>query len=173
MNAPESNTKPRRRKLTLTEWAEIGEVIGMVAVVISLLVLVYSINQNTIALRGATDNLLFELHAEWQSAIVQDPTLAAVRVKKELDPDAELTETESMRWTAHRHNLIDLWALAYSRYVEGLMPEEAWQAWNTYFVHRFGAQAEQLQRSEWEDWSWGWSPDFWQFVGESLGFVEG
>ena len=60
------------RKLSLSEWAQIGEVVGMVAVVFSLLMVVYSINQNTIALRGSNANLIFERHAELQALFIAD-----------------------------------------------------------------------------------------------------
>ena len=171
VSTPASNGRPPRRKLSLREWAQLGEVIGMVAVVVSLLLVVYSINQNTVALRGTTDNLLFELHTETQAMTIEDVSLAEIIVRLE-QPDAELTPVETVRWTRYRHNLLDLWALAYSRYSEGLMPEVAWQAWNTYFIHRFSHQAERLSREEWEEWHWGWSPEFWDFVGQSLGFIE-
>ena len=52
------------KKLSLSEWAQVGEVVGMVAVVLSLLMVVYSLNQNTEAIQGETGNLIFERHAD-------------------------------------------------------------------------------------------------------------
>ena len=54
------------RKLSLSEWAAIGELVGTFAVFVSLLFVVYSINQNTAAIQGSTENILFErIGDEW------------------------------------------------------------------------------------------------------------
>lgn len=157
------------RKLSLTEWAEIGEVIGMVAVVASLLLVVYSINQNTRALQGTTDNLIFERHAELQAAFIEDESLAAILVKLQ-QPDPRLSKIEEVRWWKYRLNLLDIWAMAYLRHREGLMGPQEWQAWNRYFVTTFNDGAERLSQAEWEELKYGFDPDFWDHVRRSLGF---
>lgn len=158
-----------RRKLTLAEWAEIGEVIGMVAVVVSLLLVVYSINQNTQALRGATDNLLFEQHAELQASFITDESMAAILAKLRRG-ESQLTAAEAVRWEKYRFNLLDIWAMAFMRYRDGLMGEEAWQAWNTYFQDTFTRGPEQLTKAEWDGLVQGFPPGFWEHVQRSLGF---
>jgi hypothetical protein len=45
------------RKPSLSEWAAIGELVGTFAVFVSLLFVVYSINQNTAAIQGSTENI--------------------------------------------------------------------------------------------------------------------
>ena len=70
------------KKLTLTEWAAAGELVGTVAVVISLLFVAYSINRNTEATQAATENILFEQHTDLANHFLSDPTLADILVKK-------------------------------------------------------------------------------------------
>ena len=48
------------RKLTLSEWASIGELVGTFAVFVSLVFLVYSVKQNTAAIQGSNENILFD-----------------------------------------------------------------------------------------------------------------
>lgn len=50
------------RRLTLSEWAAVGEIVGTIAVVISLVFVVYGLNQNTAAIHGSTENIIFERH---------------------------------------------------------------------------------------------------------------
>ncbi len=144
----------------------------MVGLLVSLLLVVYSINQNTVALRGATGNLLFELHADLQSTFLEDASLAAIVVKLE-GSDPQLTDVERVRWTKYRHNLLDLWAMAYQRHLEGLMTEEEWDAWNQYFVYAFAEDSERMTLEEWRSWAYGWDPGFWAWVGDALGFPAG
>ena len=50
-------TESGRKRLSLAEWAQLGEVVGVFAVLASLLLVIYSINQNTTALRGAAKSM--------------------------------------------------------------------------------------------------------------------
>ena len=159
--------EPGRKRLSLAEWVQLGEVVGVFAVLASLLLVIYSINQNTTALRGATGNLVFELHSELQGKFIDDPALAALYVKAE-ESAAVLSEEETVRWTKYRHAMLDLWAMAYQRNVEGLYADAEWQAWNDYFVHVFSDQAERMTQGEWVAWSYGWDDTFWRWVGSEL-----
>jgi hypothetical protein len=47
------------KKLSLSEWAAVGELVGTLAVFVSLIFVIYSINQNTAAIQGSTENLIF------------------------------------------------------------------------------------------------------------------
>ena len=81
------------KKFTLTEWAAAGEIVGTVAVVISLLFVAYSINRNTDATQASSENILFERHTELANQFMLDPTLAEIMVKRR-NGDADLTEVE-------------------------------------------------------------------------------
>ena len=155
------------RKLSLSEWAQIGELIGMIGVVLSLLMVVYSVNRNTVALQGETGNLIFERHMELKTTFMTDVSLAAIYVKKR-SPTPELTDVESVRWDNYIFNLLDIWAMAHSRNQNGLLPPEEWVGWNTYFARVFSKDAEKLSRSDWEAWSSGYEADFWEHVAQSV-----
>jgi hypothetical protein len=47
-------------ELTLGEWAAVSEIFGMVAVVVSLLLVVGSTRKNTAAMHTADDNFLYQ-----------------------------------------------------------------------------------------------------------------
>jgi len=124
------------RILSLSEWAAIGEIIGTVAVVISLLFVVFSLNQNTAAIHGSTENIIFEMHADLTNQFMLDPTLAEILVKMRGD-SPQLSAIEAVRWEKYPLNLLDIRALAFMRYQRDLLAQDQWYAWNDYFMGLF------------------------------------
>lgn len=155
------------KKLTLSEWASIGELIGTFAVFVSLLFVVYSINQNTAALQGSTENILFERIGDLSAQVIADPTLAELIVKKR-DGGIELTPVEEVRWEKYQLVLLDVWALAFNRHRRGLLASDQWEAWDVYFSEIFSTGAERMPEAQWESLSYAYDPVFWQHVGTLL-----
>lgn len=155
------------RRLTLSEWVAVGELVGTVCVLVSLLFVIYSINQNTAALQGSTENLLFERHTELVNHFMDDPSLAAILVKMRGE-NPELDEIEAVRWEKYQLHLLDIWALAYNRYRRDLLAQEEWDAWNRYFTDLFRHGGERLTKSRWEELRYGYGDRFWTHVNGSL-----
>jgi len=151
------------KKLTLSEWAAVGEIVGTVAVVISLLVVAYSIDRNTAATHASNENILFERHAELANHFMLDPTLAEILVKRR-NGDADLSDVEAVRWEKYELNLLDIWAMAYNRYQRELLAENQWVAWDTYFTHLFSSGGEAISKARWEELQYGFDKDFWGHV---------
>jgi hypothetical protein len=155
------------KKLTLTEWAAAGEIIGTVAVVISLLFVGYSINRNTDATQASSENILFERHTDLANQFMLDPTLAALMVKRR-NGDADLTDVEVIRWEKYELNMLDIWALAHNRYQRGLLSEDQWETWDRYFTHMFSNESEAISKARWEELHYGFDREFWNHVGAVL-----
>ena len=155
------------KKLTIIEWAAAGEIVGTIAVVISLLVVAYSIDRNTAATHASNENILFERHAELANQFMLDPTLAAILVKRR-NGDADLSDVEAVRWEKYELNLLDIWAMAYNRHERELLAENQWGAWDTYFAHMFSSGGEAISKSRWEELRYGFDQDFWEHVGAAL-----
>ena len=155
------------RKLTLTEWAAAGEVISTIAVVISLLFVAHSINRNTAATQASSENILFERHTDLANQFMLDPTLAGLLVKKR-DGVEEFTGVDAIRWEKYELNMLDIWALAHSRFQRGLLSKEQWLTWDGYFTHLFSNEAEAITRSRWEELQYGFETEFWTHVGTAL-----
>ena len=151
------------KKFGLNEWAQIAEVLGVVGVIVSLLFVAYSVNQNTEALQGSNGNILFERHAELQSAIVSDASMAEILVKIRENSPA-LTPVESVRWEKYQLNMLDIWAMAFNRHRQELIGSEQWQAWDDYFAGQFSNDAEKIDREFWENFRYGYDADFWAHV---------
>ena len=155
------------KRLTLKEWAAVGEIVATVAVVISLLFVGYSINRNTDATQASSENILFERHTDLANQFMIDPTLAELMVKRR-NGNADLTETEAIRWEKYELNMLDIWALAYSRYQRDLLSEEQWMTWDRYFTHMFSIEVEVISKSRWEELQYGFETEFWGHVGAAL-----
>ena len=155
------------KKLTLTEWAAAGEIVGTVAVVISLLVVAYSIDRNTAATHASNENILFERHADLANQFMLDPTLAEILVKRR-NGDADLSDVEAIRWEKYELNLLDIWAMAYNRHQRELLAENQWVAWDRYFTHMFSTGGEAITKARWEELQYGFDDEFWKHVGAAL-----
>ena len=125
----------------------------------------YSLNQNTDAIQGSTENVLFERQAELSGQVMQDPSLAAILVKRRNDK-REFTEVEALRWELYELGLLDIWALAHTRHQRELLGDRQWIAWDTYFTHLFSNSAEKMGKERWQELEYGFDRGFWVHVGE-------
>ena len=135
-------------KLALRDWASVAEIIGTIAVVVSLLFVAYSVNHNTEVLQSLNDNLLYEYDEHGISDIVNDPSMAAILVK--LDNNEPLTATENERFLQYRYRTLNMWELAHDRYVEGLFPEEKWVGWSASLGYTVTRGPRRLPKEVWE-----------------------
>ena len=94
-------------KLALRDWASVAEIVGTVAIVISLLFVAYSVNHNSAVLQSLNDNLLYEYDAQAISDVVTDPSMAAILVK--LDNGEQLTAIERERFQQFMYRYLNMW----------------------------------------------------------------
>ena len=134
-------------KLALRDWASVAEIVGTVAIVISLLFVAYSVNHNSAVLQSLNDNLLYEYDAQAISDVVTDPSMAAILVK--LDNGEQLTAIERERFQQFMYRYLNMWELAHDRYVDGLFPEEKWLGWNATLADVITQGPRRLPGEEW------------------------
>jgi len=122
-------------ELTLFDWAAISEILGMAAVIISLLLVVGSIRQNTAAMHTANDNFMYERQDAIVATLVTDPSLAALSVKH--SNREQLSETEHVRmWNQLFRDML-MWELAFTRHKDGLLSPSQWQGWDSAYSPQF------------------------------------
>ena len=102
------------KKLTLPEWAAFAEIVGTIAVVVSLLFLAYTIEQNTAVMQSVNDNFLYELDDRLQADIVLTEDLATILLKHY--NGEELSDTDELRIRRHGIRQISAWELAFDRH---------------------------------------------------------
>jgi hypothetical protein len=119
------------RKLSLSEWSSLAEVVASVAVVISLVFVGFSINQNSHILKATNDSLIFEIQDSIMGQIAGDPVLASIVVK--LQGGEEITAIEAKQWEWHLWRWLAAWELAFNRHSDELMADDDWRGWDRAF----------------------------------------
>ena len=119
-------------KLKLAEWANISEIVGTLAVVVSLLLLVRSVDQNTKVITASEANNIWD---SWRQIavlpVLNNAQLADVS-SKVLDSQ-ELSIAEQRQWDVYLSAQIDLFAQLFERRNSGLISAEYWDYWENGF----------------------------------------
>jgi hypothetical protein len=69
------------KRLTIIEWAAIGEIVATVGVLISIGFLAHGINRNNEVLQATNDNLIYELVGTAYGEVYSGPYLSPIRAK--------------------------------------------------------------------------------------------
>jgi len=112
------------KKLSLSEWSDISQVVSAMAVVASLVYVGFEIGRNTEASRAATRQSIAETDFEYVGATIDPLTLAEAEAKYEAGLDLTLTEQFILRERQHLN--FRIFENAYYQYRVGLLEEETW-----------------------------------------------
>ena len=86
------------RKLSLSDWGSVAEIVATVAVVISLIFVVISLERNTAVMQASNDNFIYELQYGRVRDIVSSPGMASIYVKHRNGEDLSAEEKERFYW---------------------------------------------------------------------------
>ena len=113
----------------LQRWSLIAEIVGGIAVVLSIVYLAVEVQRNTNAIQSQTQQGLLELVAEDNMVVATNAELADlyVRAQKNL---AGLTEVERERYKRLVSHAFNIWEQAFLTYTNGTMEEQTWLGWN-------------------------------------------
>jgi hypothetical protein len=126
------------RKLSLSDWASLAEIVGTVAVVISLIFVVISLERNTAVMQANSDNFIYELQYARTRDIVSSPGMASIYVKHRNGEDLSAEEQERFFWDKMQE--LSTWELAFNRHRDGLFSTQLWEGWNEYYEVSFPTQ---------------------------------
>jgi hypothetical protein len=151
------------KKLTIIEWAAIGEIVATVGVLISIGFLAHGINRNSEILQATNDNLIYELVGAAYGAVYSSPYLAPIRAK--LLRGEELDVVERDRYDYFLYQQMDIWELAFDRHSEGLLSDNKWESWNMSFEGDVMGDPFGLSRETWKQNDY-YGPDFTRHINE-------
>ena len=118
--------------MTLQDLGNIGEFVGAIGVIASLVYLAVQIRQNTRSLRAATYQSLAEATAATSTHFLSDPELARI-VRVGSVGSERLSEDELARFHAFLVIAFRRFDSIFLHYRQGTLPEDAWQAyWHSY-----------------------------------------
>ena len=146
------------RKLSLSEWASLAEIIGAFAVVISLLLVVSSLDRNTTAIQAQVGDTSFAAVREVNLDLLNNPELFDITLRAVESLDS-LDEAEMEKYKVWLHVNLDLWERQYNWEVSGLLQKDRIdRGWSGYF----SAWAKRYVTGElWSDIKWRFTdPDF-------------
>jgi len=121
-----------KRKLSLSEWAALAEVVGTLGVIISLVFLVISINRSTAEAAAGASQDFFNSVLTVEMALASDAEWSAIVVAGR-KADAHLSETDQFRYDAYIVSMIDNWDGMQSRFDDGLMKLESLEDYDAFF----------------------------------------
>lgn len=143
----------------LQKWAQVAEITGAAAVVISLLYVGYQVRENTAATQSQTEMNLFGLSTELH-AWYQDPAFVALVAKANADYDA-LSDAERMQLERFVMTGLDLWAYAWKSFQRGTLDAGEWKAWDGFFA---GEMRTESWRRTFDKFRYGYADSFKQHV---------
>lgn len=116
-------------KLSLERWALIAEIIGGVAVILSVIYLGFEVRQNTSAMKSLTHQQMFDTTSSLNQSISNDPQLAKLLAAANIDY-TKLSDGEKNQLMFLWINWFNMWHSGYLNWVAGFLDEEAWVLWD-------------------------------------------
>jgi hypothetical protein len=104
-------------KRTLSDWAAIAEIVGTIAVVVSLLFVASSIQQNTAELRLQNNNYMYEQANSALEALMSQPLLVETLTK--VEATESLTTADEYRHLAWVTHNLNRWEMAFYWHQDG------------------------------------------------------
>ena len=122
------------KKFSLKDWAEFSEIIAAIAVIISVVFLVISINRNTMELQAQNINDLYDSLREIEMTVLADAELAEIVRRVEAGGFDSLTEQEAFRHMIFITQHLSIWEQMYGRWADGSVSKEVYADWESYFI---------------------------------------
>jgi hypothetical protein len=150
--------------MSLGDLANLGQIIGAIAVVISLFYVAYQIRQNTNAVRSATAQAVHEHFAKWYHLLAADGDLSQIVANGLLDYSS-LSDQEKARFIATFMAFLSYSQNAFLKWREGLLASPLWMGWELLIMNLICAPGG---RTFWKERSYLLGEEFRQYVESDL-----
>ncbi len=119
------------KKLSLKEWAAVAEIVGTAGIIVSLLFVAHSVNQNTELVQSAHSTLMYELSTSAVDEQIEDGDYAIFSAKRSYglefqDENEAKTLYSLLRYLTH-------WELLIARHGDGLVNDDVYLEWSRYY----------------------------------------
>src|SRR6476620_11430810 len=150
--------------MNLNDLANIGQVIGAVAVVVSLFYVAHQIRQNTNAVRFATAQVVHEHFANWYQLVAADSELSKI-VATGLRDYGSLSEEERVRFIATFMSFLSYSQNAFLKWREKLLAPPLWMGWELVIMNLVCAPGG---KAFWKDRGYMFGEEFRRHVEDDL-----
>ena len=152
--------------MKLSDWANVAEIVGAAAVIVTLAYVAVQIEQNTIAVEASTRQGRLAYGREQTELLITQPGLAKLVMEAEKNADV-LNDEERLLFYEFTTWRMATWELTYQEYVDGLLDEETWLAWDGYYL--LFVKGKPGYRKFFSDTRPQWDSRFMAHVDKSLG----
>ena len=150
--------------MNLNDLANLGQIIGALAVVISLFYVASQIRQNTNAVRSATAQTVHEHFANWYHLVAADDELSQI-IPKGLRDYASLSEKERVRLVAAFMAFLSYSQNAFLKCREGLLVQPLWRGWELVIMNLVCAPGG---KAFWKQRSYLFGDEFRRYIEDDL-----
>ena len=120
--------------MNLQKTSLITEIVGVVAIVVTLVYLAIQVQQNTDAMQSSTWQSTQDAEARFDAMLTQDPVLLDMFLRGIADGIEALdTELEQERFLLVGKQLLDLFQTHHYQHELGLISDELWATWVSQF----------------------------------------
>lgn len=141
--------------MKLERWALVAEIVGAIAVVVSLLYVGAGVRQNTEAILSANHQNLVAMDMN-KNAWFRDPVFAALYELGLGDPSA-LTPGQFKQFETFIADQLNIWEYAFISHENGLMADNIWAGYDRFYSSQLRLPA---YRSFWDVNKDGWTREF-------------
>ena len=150
--------------MNLTDLANLGQIIGAVAVVVSLIYVALQIRQNTNAIRSAAAQTVHEHFASWYCLVAADPELSQIVVNG-LRDYSSLSEMQRARFIATYMAFVSYSQNAFLKWREGSLAPPLWMGWELVIMNLVCAPGG---KAFWKDRGYMFGEEFRHYVEDDL-----
>ncbi len=147
------------KKLDLSGWAALAEVIGTVAIVFSLLLVAYNIKRNTQEMETSNSNFLYQLDQQISADLSRNVGLATIFVK--MQQQEALSDIEKFQYVNVQERYLTEWEIAWTQYKSGSLAFVDWRDWDQYLSY---SVTDALPNEWWIDIRSNYKPEFAEHV---------
>lgn len=144
----------------LANLSSLAEIIGAIAVVVSLFYVASQIRQNTRAVKSATAQSVHEHYASWYHLLANDGELSQIVVNG-LKDYSSLSETDKARFVATFMAFLSYSQNAFFKWREHALSEELWSGWELLMMNLVSAPGG---RSFWKERGYIFGEEFREYV---------
>ena len=139
----------------------LAEIASALAVVVSLLYVGHEYSRSQTLTSREVEDIVYSRMLEMDRLIIETPDLAKLVLRASDDSD-HLTPDERIRLLAYQHVFFDSWESIWYYHTEGILDDQAWASWNSWFV-------DEAQRRA----AWVWEDNRHNYNGTFLTYVDG
>jgi len=144
------------RKLSLSQWASVAEIVGAFAVVVSLVFVIFSLERNTAAITAQVGDASFEAIRELNLNLLNNSELFDITLRAAANVD-DLDAIELEKYKLWVHINLDVWEKFYDWDRSGVIDQNM-GGWHDYFS---AWTRRHVSKELWEDIKWKFTdPEF-------------